>query len=146
MMMAHDRFLDREIQPEPEQVRKSIGREVLPVWVDVNAYLSAAFSDFQPEWVYYSAQHGWAVRYRQDTRQLVVLFPERGAFSALVILSPEEDEAALEKVNYFNAKFREELNKISSLPQGRWFWVRIEDHTDFVGLKLLLEFKRNIAG
>jgi hypothetical protein len=73
---------------------------------------------------------------------LVALFPERGAFSALVILSPEEDEKALEKINYFNAKFREELNKISSLPQGRWFWARIEDHTDFVGLKLLLGIKR----
>ena len=145
-MMAHDRFLDRDIQPEPEQVRNSLGREVLPVWDDVAAYLSASFPGFQPEWVYYSAQHGWAVRYRQDTWQLVTLFPERRSFSALVILSPEEDEEALAKINYFNTKFREELNRISSLPQGRWFWVRIEDHTDFVGLKLLLDIKRSSRG
>ncbi len=65
----------------------------------------------------------------------------RGFFS-LVILSPEEDERALDKINYFNTKFREQLNTISSLPQGRWLWVRIEDHTDFVGLRLLLDFKR----
>lgn len=140
--MAHERFLDREIQPEPEQVRKAIGREVLPVWDDVAKYLAAALPEFQPEWIYYSAQHGWAVRFRQETRQLVLLFPERGAFSALVILSPGEDERALDKINYFNAKFREQLNTISALPQGRWLWVRIEDHTDFVGLRLLLDFKR----
>ncbi len=141
-MMAHERFLDRDTQPEPEQICKTIGREVLPVWDEVKAYLSATFPGFQPEWVYYSAQHGWALRYRQEARQLLALFPERGAFSALMILSPEEDEKAREKINYFNAKFREELNKIPSLPQGRWFWARIEDHTDFVGLKLLLGIKR----
>jgi len=140
--MAHERFLDRETQPEPELVRKTIGREVLPVWDDVAAYLAEAFPEYESEWIYYSAQHGWAVRFRQDTKQLVALFPERGAFSALVILSPEEDERALNRINYFNAKFREQLNTISSLPQGRWLWVRIEDHTDFVGLRLLLDFKR----
>ena len=139
--MAFERFLDRDAQPEPEQVRKSIGREVLPVWDDIAVHLSAAFPNYHPEWIYYSAQHGWAVRFRQEAKQLVVFFPERGAFSALVILSPEEDEKAQEKINFFNAKFREQLNQISSLPQGRWFWVRIEDYTDFVGLRLLLEFK-----
>jgi len=140
--MAHERFLDRDKQPEPEQVRKTIGREVLPVWDDVAAYLATAFPEYRPEWIYYSAQHGWAVRFRQEAKQLVALFPEQGAFSALVILSPEEDDRALDKINYFNAKFREQLNAISSLPQGRWLWVRIEDHTDFVGLRLLLDFKR----
>lgn len=144
--MTHDRFLDRDAQPDLEQVHKAIGREVLPVWQDVLAYLSTVFSEYQPEWVYYSAQHGWALRYRQDARQLVAFFPERGAFSALVILSPGEDEQALGKINYFNAKFREQINKISALPQGRWLWVRIEDHTDFVGLRLLLEIKQKTAG
>jgi hypothetical protein len=142
-MMAHDRFLDRETQPEPEQVRNAIGREVLPVWEDVTAYLSTAFNGSQAEWRYYSAQHGWSLRYRQGSRQLVALFPERGSFSALITLSPEEDDQALEKVEFFNAKFREQINKISALPQGRWLWVRIEDHTDFVGLRLLLEIKQN---
>ena len=140
--MAHERFLDRDTQPEPQLVRKTIGREVLPVWDDVAAHLATAFPEYQPEWVYYSAQHGWGVRFRLEAKQLVVLFPERGAFSALVILSPKEDERTFDKINYFNAKFREQLNAISSLPQGRWLWVRIEDHTDFVGLRLLLDFKR----
>lgn len=140
--MAHERFLDRDAQPEPEQVHKAIGREVLPVWKDVTTHLSTAFSDYQPEWRYYSAQHGWSLRYRRGSRQLLALFPERGAFSALITLSPEEDTQALENVEFFNAKFREQINKIPALPQGRWLWVRIEDHTDFVGLQLLLKIKQ----
>ena len=47
--MAYERFLDRETQPEPELVRKAIGREVLPVWDDVAAYLARAFPEYPPE-------------------------------------------------------------------------------------------------
>ena len=140
--MSHERFLNQEAQPEPEQVRQAIGKEVLPVWEDVTTCLATSFSEYQPEWRYYSAQHGWSLRYRRGSRQLLALFPERGAFSALVTLSPEEDDQALENVEFFNAKFREQINKISALPQGRWLWVRIEDHTDFIGLRLLLKIKQ----
>lgn len=142
--MAYERFLDREQGPDMEQIRKRIGREVLPVWDDVLGYLQTHFSQYQPELIFYSAQHGWAFRYRQEAQQLVALFPERGAFSALITLTPEEDEAALEQINYFNNKFREELNRPSTLPQGRWLWVRIEDHTDFVGLRLILDLKEKV--
>jgi hypothetical protein len=141
--MANERFLDRDEQPEMEEIRKRIGREVLPVWDDVAEYLEKEFPRYEPELIFYSQQHGWGFRYRQEAQQLVILFPERGAFSALITLSPEEDEQALEKINYFNNKFREELNRPSPLPQGRWLWVRIEDHTDFVGFQLLLDAKKD---
>ncbi len=140
--MANERLMDRDRQPGIAEVRKWIGKEVLPVWDDVSAYLVKGFPKFEPEWIFYSQQHGWAFRYRQEAQQLVTLFPERGAFSALIILSPEEDDLALDKINYFNNKFREELNRPSPLPQGRLLWVRIEDHTDFVGLRLLLDAKK----
>lgn len=143
--MANKRLLDRENQPEMGDIRKWIGREVLPVWEDVREYLAADFPDFESELIFYNQQHGWALRYRKEAQQLVALFPERRAFSALIILSPEEDDQALEKINYFNNKFREALNSPSPLPQGRWLWVRIEDHTDFVGLRLLLDAKKDLA-
>jgi hypothetical protein len=140
--MAYERFLDRDQQPDMAQIRKRIGREVLPVWDDVLGHLQTHFPHYQPELIFYSAQHGWGFRYRREAQQLVTLFPERGAFSTLITLTPEEDEAALEQINYFNHKFREELNRPSTLPQGRWLWVRIEDHTDFVGLRLILDLKK----
>lgn len=134
--------MDRDTQPGMEDIRKWIGREVLPVWDDVAGYLVKEFPAFEPELIFYSQQHGWAIRYRKQAQPLVTLFPERGAFSALIVLSQEEDDLALKKINYFNNKFREELNRPSPLPQGRWLWVRIEDHTDFVGLRLLLDARK----
>ena len=139
--MAYERLLDRNQQPDQELINKTIGREVLPVWQEVRAYLEANFPAYSPELLYYNTQQGWALRYRKGAQQLCTLFPERGAFSALIVLSEEEEQLAQERFNYFNARIRELLSRPSTLPQGRWLWLRIEDHTDFVGLRMLLENK-----
>jgi hypothetical protein len=140
--MTDERFLDRDVQPTTESIRKKIGREVFPVWEDTTAYFQRNFPELESELTYYNPQHGWGLRYRKGSEQLCMLFPERGGFTALITLNPDEDEAALEKAPYFNARIRGLLNQPSALPQGRWLWLRIEDHTDFVGLKLLLEIKQ----
>ncbi len=139
--MTDERLLDRNIAPTPDLVRQMIGGEVLPVWEDLNHYLQTQFLQYDSEWVFYNPQHGWGLRYRSGSQQLCMLFPERGGFTALLTLSPEEDQAAMEKISYFNARIRGLLNQPSTLPQGRWLWMRIEDHTDFVGFKLLLDLK-----
>jgi hypothetical protein len=139
--MAYERLLDRDQEPGQALIQKTIGREVLPVWQEVQNYLATNFPAYSPEVIYYNTQHGWAIRFRKDAQQLCTLFPEKGAFSALVVLSQEEEDLAQEKIDYFNARFRELLSRPSTLPQGRWLWVRIEDHTDFVSLRLLLDNK-----
>jgi hypothetical protein len=142
--MAYDRLLNREEKPDTSQIRVWIGSEVLSVWDGIKAYLEEHFPSFVPEWVFYNALQGWGLRYRKQAQQLCMLFPEKGAFSALVMLTPEEDVRVMEIIDYFNSRIRGILNRPSSLPQGRWLWVRLEDLTDLVGLTLLLENK-NIA-
>ncbi|MBG0784587.1 MAG: DUF3788 family protein [Anaerolineaceae bacterium] len=140
--MAYARLLDRENLPDDTLIERTIGREVFPVWLDTRRHIEHTYPEFVPEMVFYNAQQGWGLRYRQEARQLVMLFPERGGFSALVMLNPEEEARVMEKINYFNNRIRELLNQPSDLPQGRLLWCRVEDHTDFVGLKLLLDQKR----
>lgn len=141
--MADERMLDRDVEPGPDLIRKVIGREVFPVWEDVNNYLHSQFTDYESEMLFYNPQYGWGLHYRKDAQRLCLLFPERGGFTALITLSPQEDQAALDKIHFFNTRIRELLNQPSTLPQGRWLWMRIEDHTDFVGLKLLLDIKQS---
>jgi hypothetical protein len=140
--MAYERLLDRDKQPDRDLIRRTIGREVLPVWDEVHAYLQKNFPGYMTELLYYSPQHGWALRYRKESRQLCALFPESGAFTALIMLNPEEDALAMDKINFFNTRLQGLLNRPSSLPQGRWLWMRLEDHTDFVGFRLLMEIKK----
>ena len=139
--MTNAHFLDRDQPPDMDTIHKTIGKEVLPVWKDILTYLTTHFSDYESEMLYYNPQHGWGIRYRKDAHQLCVLFPERGAVTALITLDPGEEETAQEQINFFNARFRQLLNQPSALPQGRWMWVRLEDHTDFVGFRLLMEIK-----
>jgi len=140
--MAYERLLDRGVVPDKILVQEMIGEEVFPLWETVADFLVCHFSAYSSEWVYYNPQHGWARRYRNDAHQLCMLFPERGAFTALVMLSPEEDAMALKKINYFNVRLREHLNRPSTIPHGRWLWMRLEDHTDFSGFKLLMDIKQ----
>ena len=119
-----------------------IGREVLPVWDAVNTYLVEKFPTFDAEMLYYNPQHGWGVRYRKEGRQLCVLFPECGGFSALIMLNPIEEALALEQIDFFNTRIQELLYRPSDLPQGRWLWMHLEDHTDFVGFTLLMDIKQ----
>ena len=139
--MTDGRLLDREVVPTPEGIQEVIGREVYPVWEDVSRHLQDRYPEFESEWRFYNPQHGWGLRFRKGSQQLCMLFPEFGGFSALITLNPEEDETALEKSQFFNARIRDLLNQPSALPHGRWLWMRIEDHTDFVGFKLLMEIK-----
>jgi len=92
--------------------------------------------------IFFSQQEGWGIRYRQESTLLCTLFPERGAFTTLITLSPQEEMQALEKSNFFNARIRKMLNQSSAFSPGRWLWIRTEDHTDFVGIKLLLGLKK----
>ncbi len=140
--MAKERFLNRDEQPSESEIRKRIGKEVLPVWDDVRNYLEEQFSDYQPELIFYNDQEGWAFRYKSGLQHLCTLFPEQGAFTALIPLDPQEDQRAIEMLDFFNARLRELLSRQSSLPQGRWLWLTLEDHTDFVGFKLLLDIKK----
>lgn len=141
--MATTGFLDRNNAPDEQTIREHIGKEVFPVWESVIAYLDTEFSDYDNELIFYNLQRGWGVRYRKEAQQLCVLFPEKGAFSTLVTLDSTQEEMAQEKINFFNVRIREQLNQPSGLPQGRWLWMRMEDHTDFVGLRILLEIKRS---
>ncbi len=139
--MAYERLLDRDIQPDQELVSKTIGREVRPVWEDVIHYLEKQYPDFESEWHYYNPQHGWCLRFRNESQQLCLLFPERGGFSTLITLNAKDEALAQDKIDFFNARIRGILSQPSTLPEGRWLWMRIEDHTDFVGFKLLLSLK-----
>ena len=139
--MTDERMLDRDVTPTLERIQEVLGREVFQVWEDINQFMHNHDPDCESEWRYYNPQHGWGLRFRIGSQQLCMLFPEHGGLSVLITLTPEQDEAALEKVDFFNARIRDLLNQPSALPQGRWLWMRIEDHTDFVGFKLLMEIK-----
>ena len=140
--MAKNRYFDRKAQPTSETIRNRIGEAVLPVWEAVINHLEEEFPGCESEMIYFSQQEGWGIRYRLGSTLLCTLFPEKGAFTTLITLTPQDQVEALEKSKFFNARIREIVNQSFSTSEGRWLWIRTEDYTDFVGIKLLLDLKK----
>jgi len=139
--MTDERMHDRDVVPTQEHVQAMLGKDIFPVWEDIAHFMGSQYPDCESEWRYYNPQHGWGLRFRIGSQQLCMLFPERGRLSALIMLTPQQDDAAQDKIEFFNNRIRNLLNQPSALPQGRWLWMHIEDHTDFVGLKHLMAIK-----
>lgn len=139
--MVDNLMFNREVEPTEEYFRQLIGKEVLPVWEDTQNYLRHEHPSYSSEMIYYNPQRGWGLRYRNKLQQLCFLFPEKRGFTAFITLNPREEQSILNKKNYFNTRIRELLYQPSSLPHGRLLWLRIEDHTDFVGFKIILDCK-----
>ena len=70
------------------------------------------------------------------------LFPERGAFSVLIVLGKKEAENALAMAEEFGPNARAVLEGTEQLHDGRWLWIRVLDLGDAEDVKRLLWAKR----
>ena len=131
-------MIDKDHQPTDREILKTIG-DTAP-WLELRHHLETSY-DFAPELVDYG-KHGWTIRYRKSGKTLCSLFPEKGAFTALVVLSKEKAEKALSMMDQFSAGVRKLLNDTEQLHDGRWLWIRIHDQSDINSIKELLKLKR----
>lgn len=136
--MSYERMLDKDHQPTDREILKTIS-DTAP-WLELRQYLESSY-DLAPELVDYG-KHGWTIRYRKSGKTLCSLFPERGAFTALVILGKKEAEKALSMMDQFNARVRKLLDDAEQLHDGRWLWIRVRKQSDINSIKELLKLKR----
>ena len=87
-------------------------------------------------------KHGWTIRYRKSGKTLCSLFPEKGAFTALVVLGKKEAEKAFSMMDQFNASVRKLLDDAEQLHDGRWLWIRVRKQSDIDSIEELLKLKR----
>ena len=136
--MSYERMLDKDHQPTDREILKTIG-DTAP-WLELKQYLESSY-DFASELVDYG-KHGWTIRYRKSGKTLCSLFPEKGAFTALVVLGKKEAEKALSMMDQFNASVRKLLDDTEQLHDGRWLWIRVRKQSDIDSIEELLKLKR----
>ena len=137
--MSYERMLDGEHQPTEAEILKTIGKK--KVWLDLKQYLEQNY-DFVPELVFYGAKYGWTIRYRKSGKTLCSLFPEKGAFTVLLVLGKQETEKALSMLDEFNTRVRKLVNGAEQRRDGRWLWIRVVTSVDADDIKELLKVKR----
>jgi len=136
--MAYERMLCKDKQPTDREILKTIGSAA--PWLELRQYLESSY-DFTPELVDYG-KHGWTIRYRKSGKTLVSLFPEKGAFTALVVLGKKDAEKALSMMDQFNSSVRKLIYEAEQHRDGRWLWIRVHGQGEVNSIKELLTIKR----
>ena len=137
--MSYERMLDKAHRPTEEEMLDTIGEAVR--WLDLRQYIQENY-DFTEELAFYARQYGWTVRYRKSGRTLCSLFPEKGAFSALIVLGRKEAEKAMAVVEEFGPNVRTVLTDTEQLHDGRWLWIRVSSGEDAADVRKLLALKK----
>ena len=137
--MSYERMLDKAHRPTEEEILNTIG-ETAP-WLGLRRYIQENY-DFASELAFFAKTYGWTVRYRKSGKTLCSLFPEKGAFSALIVLGKKEAEQALSMVDEFGPNVRKVLTSTEQLHDGRWLWIRVLSAGDADDVKRLVNVKR----
>jgi hypothetical protein len=138
--MSYERMLDKENQPSQQAMVAYIG-EAAAAWDDITAFLAENY-DFTPETVFGGKKYGWAIRYRRSGKTLCTLFPEKGAFTVLVVLGGKETELALANLSEFSPGVANVITSAHQYHDGRWLWPRVLKKDDSADIKRLLQIKK----
>ena len=138
--MLYQRLLNKEEKPSKEEIVKTIGKNS-SLWLELHNYIEKNY-DFTPELTFFTKKHGWTVRYRKSGKTLCYFFPEKGAFSVLLVLGKKESEKVDLNKNKLNANVKSVFETTEQLHDGRWLWIRALTKKDIKSIMLLLEAKR----
>ncbi|KAA3654574.1 MAG: DUF3788 family protein [Calditrichaeota bacterium] len=83
-----------------------------------------------------------AIRYRKSGKTLISLFPEHGAFTALVVLGKKESENVMGIREQLSPSTRDLIGSTNQLQDGKWLWIRVLDPSQVEDVKQLLQAKR----
>lgn len=138
--MAHERFLDKLKKPSENDILTALGT-TKELWLYIHNYIKQNY-EFTPELIYFTKNYGWSIRYSKSKKTLCYLFPEKDAFSILIVLGNKE----VEKVNMVRNNLNEEVKQVfentKQFHDGRWMWIRLSTMSDIDSIKLLLNAKK----
>ena len=137
--MEFERMLDEDHDPAEKEILATIG--VADLWLDLKQYLDQRY-DFLPDQVFYGKKYGWTIRYRKSGKTLCSLFPESGAFTALVVLGRKEGEKASQILDKLSPATRKLIGSTKQLHDGKWLWIRVLEPAHVEDVKRLLATKR----
>jgi len=139
--MEYKRMLGKDHQPSEKEIINYLGGKAGEAWADIISFLQTSY-DFSPEIDYGGTKYGWSIRYRKSGRSLCTLYPERGAFTVLIVFGKKEVRQFEENMGEFGAKSVELFNSTEQFHDGRWLWIRVLDKSDTRDVRRLIVMKR----
>jgi hypothetical protein len=142
--MPYERMLDKSRPPELAEMVSIIGQPAGDCWNALIRFIEVAYA-ITPELNFAGKNYGWELRCRKGGRPLCDLYPENGAFTALVVLGAKEAAEALACQDTFGPSVRGCLESTPAYHDGRWLWIRVQELRDVEDIQKLLLIKRKPA-
>lgn len=139
--MAYERLLDKNSPPTEEGIAACLGQQIAECWSTLNRFIQTTY-EVEPELKFGGKNYGWELSYRKGGHPLCDLYPENGAFTALVILGGKEAAAALNCLDAFGTNVRACVENTPAFHDGRWLWIRVQAARDVEDVEHLLTIKR----
>ncbi len=122
----YERMLDKSRQPSDEDMINTIGQPIAEAWTALRRFLVETY-DIVPKFDKGGRNYGWNLQHRAGGRPLCELYPEKGSFTALVILGKAELDLALGRLDSFGATVRRALTDSHRYHDGCWMYIRVSD-------------------
>ena len=135
------RLLDGDKKPSEKSILVTIGTRGTKLWKQLRAFLNVNY-DFKPELHFYGKKYGWCYKYTRKKRTLCVLFPEKKAFSVLVVLGKKEVAKFEEYFSTFNENTQQLFKNAYQYHDGKWLYKRVLNKSDLMDVLKLIKIKR----
>jgi len=122
----YERMTDKTSPPSDADMIQFIGHPLDKAWTALRQFLVETY-DITPKLDPGGVKYGWNLQHRSGGRPLCEMYPERGSFTALVILGKAELEQALERQETFGATVRKALVETPRYHDGCWMYIRVAD-------------------
>jgi hypothetical protein len=136
------RMFNKEIMPTVDDMSKFIGNECCDIWSKLIVHIRNNYKVIE-NIVFGGKNYGWALQYKQNkSTTLFTLFPERKAFTALIIYGKKELDNIEENKGKLSPEAYELIKNTHQFHDGKWVWLKMKNDTFLKDLYALLEFKK----
>jgi hypothetical protein len=136
------RMLNKEIVPDTTAMSKFIGGECSTIWDGLIDNIRKNYNGFE-NILYYGKNYGWAFQYKQNkSTTLFTLFPERKAFTVLIVYGKQELERVESSKYELSSKIIEIIRNTKQFHDGKWVSLRICNNLDLRDLCTLMSCKK----
>ena len=143
--VGRSRMFNKAIAPDIAAMSKFIGAECSAVWNELIEYLRKYYAGFE-NILFYGKNYGWAVQYKQNkSTTLFTLFPERKAFTVLIVYGGKELERVENSKSELSSEVYEIIKNTKQLHDGKWIYLRINESSDLKDLYTLMRCKKQPA-
>lgn len=122
----HERMLDKTKQPTDGEMIDTIGPPIADAWTALRQFLVETYQ-IEPIFDSGGRKYGWNLQHRHGGRPLCEMYPEKGSFTALVVLGKRELEQAMERMDTFGPTVQAALAESPRYHDGCWLYIRVSD-------------------